>query len=122
MATFMAWLTANAGALGIGAAVVAALWCVVNADKVKAFLDTLKNGQGIASLTDAIKQLPLVKNAKVAQNEVHNIIGYAEMKVASVRVLSVVDEADKAEVATAFETILTKVAKAKVTLPDQPAT
>lgn len=120
MATIMAWLTANGATVGIGVLVVGLLFAVLNPDKVKALIEKIKGGDGISALTDAIKELPLVKNAKVVEGEVKNIAGYAEMKIASVRVLKVLASDKQTEVQAAFQTILTAIATADVQ-PDQAA-
>ncbi len=117
MAGFTAWLAANAGAVGIGVVVLLALFAVFNPDKIKALFDSIKTGDLAGTVSTLLKQSAIVKKAQTAKGEAGNIVGYTEMKLASINVVKVVDPEKQAETEAAFTVILTNIATAKV----QPA-
>jgi hypothetical protein len=118
MAAILAWVQANLWAVPLAVLVI---FFALNPDKAKAVFEAIKSGQGASAIWDAIKGSSLLRGLKIADNEAHNIIGYAEMKVSSVRVVDVVSDADKEATAAAFTTILTNIAKAEIVPPDPVA-
>lgn len=116
----MAWLAANAGY--VAAAVVAALAAWFNRDKLKAKADDAKadvSGAG-SKLIDAVKNSAIIQKAETIGGVAGNCISYIELKIASVRILGLVDPDKKAETEQALTVVITNLATAKIN-PEKPA-
>lgn len=118
MASFLAWLSANGGALALGGVVIIVLFAILNPDKVKQLIESIKSGDLATTVSTMLRQSTIVRKAQTAKGEAGNIVCYTEMKIASVNVVNNVDPDKQAETAAAFTTILTNIATAKVTPPE----
>lgn len=95
--------------VGVGVVLIAGVLVYANKDKLG-----LSGDKTFGALADTASKSPFVKKFNKLTATGKNLVGYTDMKIASLIVPGIVDAEDRVETEAAFATILIKLSKAKL--------